>query len=140
MRNHPNINKWMYSKGNISEKSHFDFIQKLESDREMLYFLVKKKHDIIGSINFSNIAKKESAELGIYSNPFNKNKGLGEILIEVVLQFACEKLDLNKIYLEVYSDNDRAINFYNKCGFKSTKVIENERVIFMEKVLLCENE
>ena len=102
--------------------------------------MIKKKFIIIGSISLSNIIHKKSAELGIYSNPFINTKGDGEVLEEVAVQYAHTNLDLNKIYLEVYFDNEIAINFYKKCGFKLNKIIKNGTILCMEKVLLDKNE
>ena len=140
MRNHPDIKKWMYNKNDILEKEHFDFIKRLEAETTRLYFLIKKQQRIIGSINFSNIILEKSAELGIYSNPFNNKSGSGKILEDIAVQYSNTKLGLRKIYLEVYFDNDRAVNFYKNHGFKVNKIIKNGKIYCMEKALLNINE
>jgi ribosomal protein S18 acetylase RimI-like enzyme len=44
-------------------------------------------------------------------------------------------LGVKKIRLEVLSDNDRAINFYNKCGFYlvNTSKENHQNILYMEK-------
>jgi UDP-2,4-diacetamido-2,4,6-trideoxy-beta-L-altropyranose hydrolase/UDP-4-amino-4,6-dideoxy-N-acetyl-beta-L-altrosamine N-acetyltransferase len=136
MRNHPKIKKWMYSQDSISEENHFGFIKNLEIDMERRYFLVKQKDKIIGSINFSKINFKNSVELGIYTNPFLQSKGAGKILESAASQYAFIDLDVKKIKLEVFPGNERAIRFYNKCGFKfiNTKKINQKNIMCMEKI------
>ncbi|NLY62516.1 MAG: GNAT family N-acetyltransferase [Erysipelothrix sp.] len=45
------------------------------------------------------------------------NKGYGSQAISLVLAYVFEELKLNRLQLEVYSHNPRAINFYKKQGF-----------------------
>ncbi len=42
---------------------------------------------------------------------------------------------MSKLKLEVYSNNERAINFYNKCGFvlAKTKKVNGKGLLYMEK-------
>jgi len=135
MRNHPQIKKWMHCQERISKKTHFEFIKSLESNMDRRYFLVKQKNIIIGSINFSEIDLHNSVEFGIYTNPFLQLRGSGRLLEAVVSQYAFIELNVNKIKLEVFSSNERAINFYNKCGFEfiDTKKTSQQEIMHMEK-------
>lgn len=135
MRNHPKIKKWMYNQSSILEKDHFLFIESLKERIDRRYFLVKHKNHIIGSINFSEIDLYNSVEFGIYTNPFLKLKNAGGILESAASQYAFAVLNVNKIKLEVFSDNKRAINFYNKRGFKfiNIKKVNQKDIVCMEK-------
>jgi UDP-4-amino-4,6-dideoxy-N-acetyl-beta-L-altrosamine N-acetyltransferase len=136
MRNHLQVKKWMYNQGGISKEDHFGFIKNLENDMEGRYFLVKQKNNIIGSINFSKINFENSVELGIYTNPFLQIKGAGRLLESAASQYAFIELGVKKIKLEVYSDNERAVNFYKKCDFSliNTKKVNHQDVMCMEKM------
>ena len=135
MRNHPKIKKWMHNQVNILQKDHFGFIENLKSSANKRYFLIKQKSDIIGSINFSKINLNNSVEFGIYANPFLQFKGSGALLELVASKYAFNKLGVKKIKLEVFSRNKRAINFYNKCGFKilCTKNKSHNDILYMQK-------
>jgi len=135
MRNHPEIKKWMYNPDLILEVDHFDFIKNLEIDTEKRYFLVKQKGNTIGSINFLKINYDNSVELGIYTNPFLKFKGFGRLLESAASHYAFTELGVRKIRLQVLSNNKRAINFYNKCGFKLTHTKSNDcnNILHMQK-------
>jgi len=136
MRNHPEIKKWMCNQNSIQNKTHYEFIKSLENKINRRYFLVKQKKNIIGSINFSEINLYNSVELGIYTNPFLQLKGAGRLLESAASQYAFIELGVKIIKLKVFSDNERAIHFYNKCGFKfiDTKKINHQNIIFMEKM------
>jgi UDP-2,4-diacetamido-2,4,6-trideoxy-beta-L-altropyranose hydrolase/UDP-4-amino-4,6-dideoxy-N-acetyl-beta-L-altrosamine N-acetyltransferase len=136
MRNHPEINKWMYSQDRIQNATHCEFIKSLESKIDRRYFLVKQKNNIIGSINFSEINLHNSVEFGIYNNPFVQLKGAGMLLESAASEYAFIELDVKKIKLEVFSDNERAIHFYNKCGFEliDSKKVNHKNIMCMEKI------
>lgn len=136
MRNNPAVKKWMYTQEEISQKQHQEFMDKLKGDRKRLYFLVRYKCEVIGCINFSDIGVNNSVKFGIFSNPFLENKGAGGILESLASDYAFYKLNVSKIRLEVFSSNTRAINFYNKKGFKSfgSENFNDEKICYMEKI------
>jgi UDP-2,4-diacetamido-2,4,6-trideoxy-beta-L-altropyranose hydrolase/UDP-4-amino-4,6-dideoxy-N-acetyl-beta-L-altrosamine N-acetyltransferase len=135
MRNHPQVKKWMYSQEKISKKNHHTFIENLSIASTKRYFLVKYKSNIVGVINFSEIDICQSAKLGIFKNLSNQFKFAGQILELASSHYAFDQLGVMKIKLEVFADNDRAINFYKKKGYKSvfSKIINNHEIIHMEK-------
>jgi len=133
MRNHIEIKRWMHNKNVISKKEHLDFIQQLEDDISRRYFLVKKEGKIVGSINFSNINLDNSAEFGIYTNPFEKIKYGGLILEESASFYVFNELKIKNIKLKVLTNNKRAIDFYKKCNFKKDKGKSNKEVLYMKK-------
>ncbi len=111
-RNHPNTALWMYS-ANISLKTHLQFIEDLKTSPNHRYFLFKEEGVYlgVGSITKINLFHQHGY-LGIYKNPFLKNKG-GAIL--KALEFiAFEEFQLNSLHLEVMEDNFKAIAFYEK--------------------------
>ena len=140
MRNHPEIKKWMHNQDNISNVTHFEFITSLESKMDRRYFLVKQNNNIMGSINFSEIGLYSSVEFGIYTNPFLQLRGTGRLLETVASHYAFIELNVNKIKLEVFSNNERAIHFYNKCGFEfiNTKSVNHQDIMRMEKMKILE--
>ena len=46
------------------------------------------------------------------------NKGIGTCLIKKLLEWARKQEHIEKISLEVFSNNERAIHLYTKLGFK----------------------
>ena len=131
-RNNPNIKKWMYTQSDITLESHLNFIDSLNNSKDKLYFLVKKEDENIGVIYFTQIEPNESLHIGIYSNPHLK--GYGKILLETIIYFSFEILKVEKIFSEVYFENERAFSLYKIYGFKeySYKIVNDKKLICME--------
>ena len=131
-RNKIDIQKWVHTQNDISLEEHLDFIDSLKTIKDKLYFLVKKDDIYIGVINFTQIKSNESLVMGIYANP--NLKGYGKILLETIIYFSFEILKVEKIFSEVYFENERAFSLYKIYGFKdySYKIVNDKRVICME--------
>jgi len=70
----------------------------------------------MGFFDFDHRARK--AEVGIMiGNKSYWNKGYGTEAITLLLKHGFETLNLNRIMLQVYEDNPRAIRCYEKAGF-----------------------
>ena len=131
-RNHPEIRMWMYNQDEIKLEEHLNFIESLKSRKDKLYFLVKKDKEYIGVIDFTEIIEEESLHMGIYTNP--NIKGNGKILLNKIIEYSFDNLKVKKIYSEVFSQNNKAYELYEKYNFKdiSRKTINNKEVICME--------
>jgi len=130
-RNDPSIREWMYNHDMISLESHLSYIELLKDSKDKKYFLVKKNTEYIGVIDFVDI-NKESAHMGIYSNP--ESKGVGKILLENISKYAFEELKVKKVFAEVFNENKRAYDLYKKFNFKpfDKKIVNNKKVICLE--------
>lgn len=111
-RNHPEIRKWMYDKREISLQNHLTFIENLKNDKSKFYFKIGD----FGVINFK--IKKDFAEIGLHKNP--EKKGVGNILMQKIIDYGFNELKLKKLILYVYEDNLKAINLYKKFNFKES--------------------
>jgi len=76
--------------------------------------------EYLGGCGFHRIdAVNRHAEIGIAIGKASYlGKGYGADAINVLLRLGFYSLNLNKIYLRVFSGNVRAIRCYEKCGFK----------------------
>ena len=74
---------------------------------------------LIGNCGVFNIEwMNRCAELGIVIGEKSVwNQGYGTETMQLLLQHGFETLNLNRIYLRVYSTNPRAIRSYEKAGF-----------------------
>ena len=78
----------------------------------------------IGNMGFFNFNHHtRSAEVGIMlGNKDYWNKGYGTEAMTLLLKHGFETLNLNRIMLQVYEDNPRAIRCYESMGFKTVQV------------------
>ena len=91
----------------------------------------KSKQRIIGSASLKfnqQEALKHKTELGITVYDDYQNMGIGTALLKHLIGIARMK-KLNKIYLQVSTTNDRAINLYKKAGFKIEGKLRRESYI-----------
>lgn len=81
--------------------------------------------NLIGSLGISSIdLENNHAEIGMAIGDKNYwDKGFGTDTVKAVLDHCFNELGLNKIYLDVWEENIRAINCYLKCGFKKEGVL-----------------
>ncbi len=127
-RNCETVRKEMFNSSLISNKEHMAFVEKLKNDINNFYWLVALNGDLdlgvfyLNNINFINC----SAELGIYTVPDGKIKGSGSvIMINALMIYSL--MNINKIYLQVFSDNKKAVKFYLKHGFQVLNEFRGER-------------
>ena len=127
-RNDESVRMWMYNQDVITWDKHLSFIEGLKEDTSKRYFLVREDERDIGVIDLCQITK-ESAHGGLYQNP--ALKGFGRVLLGEMIAFSFVKLGVEKLYLEAFEENKRALKLYEKMGF-----IEVKSAIFNTKKLI----
>ncbi|MFS1522789.1 GNAT family N-acetyltransferase [Microbulbifer sp. 2304DJ12-6] len=76
---------------------------------------------VIGQIGmevFSNPRRKHVSNMGMAVSEEYQNCGVGSKLLEAMLNLAINWLAVRRVELEVYTDNQQAIELYKKKGFK----------------------
>jgi len=132
-RNDPNIRKWMFTQEIISLDNHLDYIESLDTRKDRVYFLVKKASQMIGVIDFTNIDYEgKRTEFGIYTNP--ALRGVGNVLMESMIDYAFNTFKVNTVISEVFEDNISAIRLYKRYNFKRMEIkkVNDKNVIYME--------
>lgn len=85
------------------------------------FAIVKLENDeLLGSCGIEEIDSiHRIATLGIFiGEEKDREKGYGTEVINLLLDYGFNYLNLHNIKLNVFSFNERAINCYKKCGFK----------------------
>jgi UDP-2,4-diacetamido-2,4,6-trideoxy-beta-L-altropyranose hydrolase len=116
-RNSDDIRRWMFNDHIISAAEHKHFLQKLKQNGNNFYWLVKEDSMPIGVVSAQKVdfALRESF-LGIYSI----RKGAGDVLMHHFLRFWFSLLGMRSLISEVLADNNNALEFYRKHGFRET--------------------
>ncbi|MCX6760752.1 MAG: GNAT family protein [Candidatus Nealsonbacteria bacterium] len=100
------------------------FIKKTQQDikEKMAYEFgieLREKKELIGTINFLNINKKnKNSEIGIWISKEYWGQGLAKEALNLMLKFGFEKLKLERIQARVLHRNILAQNLFKKLGFK----------------------
>jgi UDP-4-amino-4,6-dideoxy-N-acetyl-beta-L-altrosamine N-acetyltransferase len=117
-RNHSDVRRWMLNADEISMENHLQFVELLKNRADKRYFLVQREGKSIGVIDFTDITQN-SAEIGIYTNP--DMRGVGEILMKALVEYAFVTLHLTTLIATVFADNERAKYLYEKFDFTETE-------------------
>lgn len=101
-------------------KKHINRIN-ADEDRVDFAICINSSNMVIGELSILDIdTYNESAGFRIaLSQIENISKGYGSEAIKLALAYTFDTLKLNRLQLEVYSFNKRAIKAYKKCGFKA---------------------
>jgi diamine N-acetyltransferase len=83
-------------------------------------FAVEFEGQHIGNAGFGDIdGRNASAEVGLFIGlPEMWDRGLGYDVLETLVRFGFEQMNLHRIYLRVFAGNERAVHVYEKTGFR----------------------
>ncbi len=92
------------------------FIRNSWEDRENLHCAItNRQQEYLGTVSLKNIDRKnKNAEFAIALCPKAMGKGVSASALREIMKKAFEEQNLNKVYLYVRSDNQRAVAFYKK--------------------------
>lgn len=118
--NDPDIaNVFSKSFKNKTKEDVLEFISDSKNSVDSLHFAIVDPNDeYMGTISLKNIDyDNKNAEYAISMRSKAHGTGLSYQATRDIIQVAFEKLNLNRIYLNVRESNSRAIGFYRKFGF-----------------------
>lgn len=125
----PHMLEWMHDEtincffrfdaANMTYEKALDYIVKAnEAEDELHFAIVDEADEYMGTISLKNIDKiNRKAEYAISTRSCAHGKGVAMKATEEILGIAFKELELNKVYLNVLSVNERAVRFYEKAGF-----------------------
>jgi UDP-4-amino-4,6-dideoxy-N-acetyl-beta-L-altrosamine N-acetyltransferase len=128
VRNHPEINKYLYKDVKISKKAQEKWYKNCYlKDKTYLIFIAFDDKIPIGYGQINHIDRiNGSCEVGFCLSPEMQGKGYGEFLVKKIIDYAIKKLNLHRICLEVFVTNERAIKLYEKCGFEKEGILKDK--------------
>lgn len=98
---------------------------KADSDETRRRLIVEKDRRPIGEMTYRNKGDR-TAEIGIKICDFSEqNKGLGKILLSMLIAALFREMGCEKIVLDTNLSNKRAQHVYEKLGFCKICVLEN---------------
>lgn len=111
-----------------------EWYKKVIADRARIFFSIVHVDDqeYIGNAGINNISwVDQTAGFMIYiGNKAYRQKGCAREAARLILRYAFINLNLRKIFLNVSSENDVAINMYRRLGFEKEGYMKNE--VFVE--------
>ncbi len=111
-------------------KEEQSYIKKINKEKDRYFFsIVNENKLLIGNTNLKLSEKNKKISLGIIIGEKKEwDKGYGTETMRLLIDFVFKKLKYNRLELDVYKENKRAIKVYKRVGFKK-EGIKREGVI-----------
>jgi len=115
-----------------------DWLEKYETnEKDIIFFVESPEGCPVGQLSLYNIdPEKKLAEFGrLIRGEQNGEKGLMACACATLLQWGFETLEISRVILDVFSDNENAIALYERLGFRMAgrrlyRKIQNSNNIF----------
>lgn len=143
-RNREDVRGWFKHSDVITPEAHRAWFASLQQTDDALMFIVEDavSHVPVGQVSIYGIDREVGeAEVGRFiAAPGASGKGLIREAIAALVAFAFSELGLQRVFLEVYADNARAIRLYESLGFehiapdRSTQCDATRAVVFMQRL------
>jgi RimJ/RimL family protein N-acetyltransferase len=93
-------------------------IEWVENNKHLYSFTIidKETNELVGNAGYHEI-KNEIGELGIWIAIKHQNKHYGREILNRLIEYGYQELNLKRIYLTVHENNERAMHLYEKLGF-----------------------
>ena len=114
------------------------FGPRIEGKHNVTPCIVEYKNEPIGYIQYYKIQENNLKKYGytedqnifgidqFIGEPKLWGKGIGTLMIQMMLHYLSQNKGASKIVLEVKKTNDRALASYKKCNFKQIKELNND--------------
>lgn len=105
----------------LSLEQEENFLKSIIGSKSDILLVVKDGDEIVGTGNFTAPKRerlKHRGSIGMTIRKSHWGHGLGSKLLKGLIDFAKNEAKAEIIALEVRTDNERAINLYEKFGFK----------------------
>ena len=108
------------SKVTTFESERSWLINNMDKKEQQFAIVLKETDKLIGNCGFVDINHlHQKGEVGLFiGEEENRSKGYGTEALSLLVEYGFNYLNLKNIMLKVFSFNKRAINSYEKIGFK----------------------
>ncbi|HAQ41912.1 MAG TPA: GNAT family N-acetyltransferase [Clostridiales bacterium] len=115
----------------IDEESEKNALERLSKSQFNFAVIASGTDNVIGNVGFPAIDYiNRIGEVGIFIGDKNYwGNGYGQQALELLIDFGFNILNLNNIYLKVYSYNLPAISCYKKIGFKEAGRLREAKIV-----------
>ncbi|SDB83489.1 diamine N-acetyltransferase [Pelagirhabdus alkalitolerans] len=119
MRTNPEVmDYWCEEPYTTKEKLTKEYEEHINS-RSHRAFILYHANDKVGFLALYGIdSRHRNAEFAIMFDPAQHGKGYAKKATRIMVDYAFNQLNLNKLSLEVVKQNEKAIHIYESVGFK----------------------
>jgi RimJ/RimL family protein N-acetyltransferase len=128
--NDPEVTRTLLAFRPMSVGAEVEFLERLAKDETavVLGIVLRAGDRLVGTVGLHKIdAGNRNAEFGIaVGDKRAQNKGCGTEATGLIVDYAFDTLNLNRVRLCVYANNPRGLHVYAKVGFVKEGVLRQE--------------
>lgn len=126
-RNNPELARYACSSTPLSQIEQRTWYEGYAKNPKYRILIVEDEaKDPIGYAIIKNIDHlHRNAEIGMYLDPKSQGKGYGKDAFLTLMRHCVHDLNMHRLYLQVFDFNKRAIEMYEKLGFKTEGVLRD---------------
>lgn len=109
----------IHSPPSTSEQGRWFEMADQAKDKIIFAICARETNEHIGNVSLDSIEfRHRTARLSVFiANPMNRGKRIGRRAIYLLLEYAFHHLNLRKVHLKMFADNERVFEFYRNLGF-----------------------
>lgn len=128
-RNHPEINKFMFSQHTITEAEHLAWFEASQDNPLRYLFAYNEQNEMKGFVQVQQKSLDSQVfEWGFYISP-NAIKGTGSRMAKQAILMVFSELKATKLYGEALSFNKPSIRLHEKLGFIKEGVLRKQHFL-----------
>lgn len=119
-RNDPELSQYACNAIPISQIEQRTWYDGYAKNKTYQVFIIEDEaKDPIGYCLVKNLDHlNRNAEIGGYLIPKVQGKGYGKDVFKTLMKYCFKELNMHRVYLQVFAFNTRAVQLYEKLGFK----------------------
>jgi len=128
----PEVTRWLAGFGEPPTlEDEYEWYERRRADEgSVLWAIDTLDGRLVGNIELRLAPAAERAELGISIHDKTQwNQGFGTDAVRLVLEYAFEELDLNRVELTTDEENVRGLRCYEKVGFVREGLLRQHRLL-----------
>jgi UDP-4-amino-4,6-dideoxy-N-acetyl-beta-L-altrosamine N-acetyltransferase len=116
--NNEEINSNMGSRFPIGRDDQEKWYDSYKKDDTKKKLIIISNNEEVGMVSLFDIDyKNQNSEIGVYIDPNNRHKSYAKDAIAMILNFAFNEMNMNKIYALIYDFNTSSIKLFKSLGF-----------------------
>jgi RimJ/RimL family protein N-acetyltransferase len=104
----------------ITVENEIKWIENLNDNPNSLLLIAEMDNSVVGLLFFIPNTKKKilhTGEFGVSVHPAYQGQRIGRLLVETLLEWARQNVQIEKVFLQVFATNANAIKLYKALGF-----------------------
>jgi UDP-4-amino-4,6-dideoxy-N-acetyl-beta-L-altrosamine N-acetyltransferase len=127
-RNSDSVRAYMFTDHLITREEHDRWFDHVQKDPSAACFVFECNGKPVGIANFTGLDADKKCSWGFYLGETDVPSGSGSALARRALQYAFDKLGVEKIVGEVFAFNERSIKLHKKCGFEMMETLRSYKI------------